>query len=63
LLCTAVHYQEGKKINVNKRGHFLKFSSVEKICLQYGNRFPRQTPTPNCCLLCDSPVLIINAKI
>jgi len=31
LLCVAVHYQEGIKINVNKCGLFLKFSSVEKI--------------------------------
>jgi len=31
LLCTAVHYEEGVKINVNKFGLFLKFSSVETI--------------------------------
>jgi len=26
----AAHYEEGTKINVNKSGHFLKVSSVEK---------------------------------
>jgi len=31
LLCIAVRYQEGIKINVNKCGLFLKFSSVDKI--------------------------------
>jgi len=30
LLHIAVHYQEGIKINVNKCGLFLKFSSLEK---------------------------------
>jgi len=30
----------GYKINVNKCGLFLKFSSVEKICLQHGNHPP-----------------------
>jgi len=37
LLCTAVHHQEGIKINVNKCGLFLKFSFLEKdICSQHG---------------------------
>jgi len=31
LLCVGGHYQEGIKINVNKCGLFLKFSSVGKI--------------------------------
>jgi len=31
LLCIAVPYQDGIKINVKKCGPFLKFSFVEKI--------------------------------
>jgi len=38
LLCIAVHYQEGIKINVNKCGRFLKFSSVENLCFQHRNQ-------------------------
>jgi len=34
-LFTAVHYQQGTKINVNKCGLFLKFSSMKKICFQH----------------------------
>ena len=33
MLCIAVHYQEGIKINVNKCGLFLTFTSVEQIYL------------------------------
>jgi len=36
LLCIAAHYQGGIKINENKCGLFLKFSSLEKICFQHG---------------------------
>jgi len=31
LHCIAVHHQEGIKINANKCGLFLKFSTVENI--------------------------------
>jgi len=34
LLCVAIHYQQGTKMNVNKCGLFLKFSSVEKSMFQ-----------------------------
>jgi len=61
-----VRYQEGIKINVSKRGLFLKFSSVEKnLCSQLGKTsvlFSPKLSVLNCASLCDSSLLIMSAK-
>ena len=62
LLCIVVHYQEGIKSSVNKCGLFSKFSSVAKnLCFQHGNQ-SYFLLSFFCLLLCDSSLLIMDAK-
>jgi len=60
LFYIAEHYQEGIRINANKCGLFLKFSSVEKhlFSVQQPILFTPKLCMLNCALLCDSSLLI-----
>jgi len=62
LLCTAVHHQEGIKINVNKCGLFLKFSFLEKdICSQHGKHQSYFLLSLACCVKLCCTLRFINA--
>jgi len=62
LLCIVMHYQEGIKSSVNKCGLSSKFSSVAKnLCIQHCNQY-YFILSFFCALLCDSSLLIIDAK-